>query len=214
MKKLLSACLTLALLVSPVTASEWKTPKQAVATKAVAEKFDYVVWEGSTDADMLKQVRIDLERARVNEQTLSVTLISPGGPVITSLEIARLIWVAQQRGQVIEIRGAGIVASGGTFVLAAATPGRRYISKWAFFLVHPPQKGGFFSEPSCLAVVPEPKTVDEKAVNTLLILMRDMYIEFTKKPQEEVEKWLTCGNEIVGTGALAISMGIADEVRE
>ena len=214
MKQLLSVLLALALLVSPISAADWKTPKQPTSTLAVVEVLDRVVWEGATDADMLKQARIDIERAWGNNQTLSITLISAGGPVITSLEIARLIWVAQQRGQVIEIRGAGLIASGATFVLAAATPGRRFISKWAFFLVHPPQRGGFFSEPSCLAVTPEPKTVDEKAVNTLLILMRDMYIEFTKKSQEEVEKWLTCGNEVVGTGALAIPMGIADAVRE
>lgn len=214
MKKLLSVLLALALLASPVLAVEWKTPSTPKIVKPAVESFDYVIWEGETDADMLKQARQDLERARGNGQTLVVTLISPGGPIIMSLEIARLVKVARDRGQLVEIKGSGIIASGGTFVLAAGTPGRRYISKYTFFLVHPPQARSFLSEPTCLTVTPDPKTVNEKIFNTFLFIMRDMYMEFTKKPQEEVEKWLTCGNEVVGSGALAVTMGMADEVRE
>ena len=213
MKRLLSAFLALALFVSPVLAGEWKTPPP----KAEAAKTDDVIevrWEGETDLDMLKQARIDLNRALGDKKLLRIFLISPGGPAIISLEIGRQISVARAKGLIVEIYGSAIIASGGTFVLAAGTPGRRYISKYTFFLVHPPQSASWGSAPQCLSVAQEPKDVQEKAINAILRIMRDLYIEFTKKSQEEVEKWLTCGNEIVGSGELARSLGMADEVRE
>lgn len=203
--------LALLLFVSSISAAEWKTPPKGVV-EAVEDTLE-VLWEGETDFDMLKQVRIDLNRAISDKKkVLSVTLMSPGGPVITSLEIARQIKLAREKGLIVEIRGVGIIASGGTFVLAAGS--RRYISRYTFFLVHPPQSMAWGSAPECLNIVQEPKTVQEKAVNIILKIMRDMYMEFTKKPQEEVEKWLTCGNEIVGSGETAVSLGMADEVRE
>ena len=213
MKRFLAAFLALALLGSPAVAGEWKTPPPQ-AQVAQADDTLEVLWEGETDLDMLKQVRIDIRRAAVdNKKVLAVTLLSPGGPVITSLEIARQIKLARERGLIVRIHGIALIASGATFVLAAGTPGQRSISKYTFFLVHPPQ-GSNYGGATCLNVVPEPKDVVDKAINAILRLMRDMYMEFTKKSQEEVEKWLTCGNEIVGSGELALSLGMADEVRE
>lgn len=214
MKKHLSALLALLLFVSPVAAGEWKTPPPKAAVEQVEETLA-VLWEGETDLDMLKQVRIDISRALYDKKkVLAVTLLSPGGPVITSLEITRQVKLAREKGLIVEIRGVALIASGATFVLSAGTPGRRFISRYTFFLVHPPQSSSWGGAPECLTNVPDPKSVQEKAINAILRIMRDMYMEFTKKSQEEVEKWLTCGNEIVGSGELALSLGMADEVRE
>ena len=86
MKTLLA--LSLALCVSTADAKPHKT---------VHDRF--VRWEGVTDLDMLKQVRADLDAAvKDRVKTLRVTLTSPGGPVITSLEIARLVRDASDKG--------------------------------------------------------------------------------------------------------------------
>lgn len=213
MKRLLAALLVLGLPVSSTPAAEWKTPPQSTVEQKVEDTL-YVSWTGETDVDMLKQAQIDIRRALLDrKRMLSVTLLSPGGPVITSLEIARQVWLAREKGLVVEIQCVALCASGATFVLAAGTPGKRYISRYTFFVVHSVQQVSFDSR-ECLGVVSEPKTAQEKAINTILRIMRDYYMLFTGKPQSEVEFWLTCGNEQIGMGELAVSLGIADAVRE
>ena len=174
-------------------------------------RHDTVRWEGSTDLDMLKQVRADLDAAaKAKVKTLRVYITSPGGPVITSLEIARLIRDTTERtGLVVEIHAQALCASGCTFVLASGTPKHRFISKWALFLVHPPQGGGF-GPPSCISRVDDPQTQDDKVTDVLLDLMRDHYVRYTLAAPDEVTRWLTCGNEQVGRGELATRLNMAD----
>ena len=206
MKKLLSVILAL-FLVSPVFGWEGK-PKSGGAVKDVIER----VWEGEIDLDMMHKIQNDLKWAKDEKvKVLKVTLMSPGGPVITSLEAARLVRDASESGLVIEIHAVGLCASGCTLVLAAGTPGKRYISKSALFLLHAVQTGGgFFSAPTCAEYKPEPKDEGERIVNALLNIMRDSYVRFTGKTPLEVEKWLSCGYEIVGSGSEAVGLGVAD----
>jgi len=193
MKTLLA--LSLALCVSTADAKPHKT---------VHDRF--VRWEGITDLDMLKQVRADLDSAAKDHvKTLRVSLTSPGGPVITSLEIARLVRDASDKGLVIEIHAVAICASGCTFVLASGTPKHRFISRWALFLVHPPQQGG-----ECVKRVADPQTPDEKVSDVLLDLMRDHYVRYTGAEPSQAEAWITCGNEQVGNGDLAYKLNMAD----
>lgn len=190
------------------------TPALAWAPEHVSASPDTIKsvrWEGQTDIDMLKQVRADIESASDGKiKTLKVALVSPGGPVITSLEIARLIRDTTERtGLVIEIHAEALCASGCTFVLASGTPQHRFISKWALFLVHPPQGGGF-GEASCISHVDNPKTQQDKITDVLFDLMRDHYVRYTGASPAEVEEWLTCGNEQVGSGELAVRLNMAD----
>jgi ATP-dependent protease ClpP protease subunit len=165
-----------------------------------------VRWEGMTDSDMLKQVRSDLDAAKkAHVKTLRVYIMSPGGPVITSLEIARLVRDASDAGLVIEMHAEALCASGCTFVLASGTPGHRFISRSALFLVHPPQDMS-----GCQSYTPDPQTPDDKVKDTLLELMRDSYMRYTGLPQDLIEFWLTCGNEQVGPGGLAVRLSMAD----
>lgn len=166
-----------------------------------------VRWEGLTDRDMLTQARADLDAAvEAKVKTLRVSLFSPGGPVITSLEIARLVRDTSERtGLIVEIHAEALCASGCTFVLASGTPNHRFISRWALFLVHSMQSNG-----ECVVRVADPQTPEEKASTVLLDLMRDHYIRYTGRPSAEVVGWLTCGREQVGTGELAVHLNLAD----
>lgn len=218
MRKLSAVLLAVLLFLGPAASVAGETPAWSVkppkTEKVIAEETKVVRWEGSTDLDMLKQVRSDLESATAKDskiKVLKVYLASGGGPVITSLEIARLIRAASDKGLIVEVHGEMLVASGGTFVLAAGTPGRRYVSKSVLVLVHGVQAGGYGGG-SCKDYVAEPKTEDDKAINAILRLLRNAYVLYTKKPVAEVEKWLTCGNEQVGAGDLAVTLGLADKV--
>jgi ATP-dependent protease ClpP protease subunit len=215
MKKLIAALLCLFVLTPAGGGFAWEPPAKSVAGTEADETIRDVTWEGVSDLDMLHTVRADLKSAREDKKikTLRVLLLSPGGPVITSLEIARLVRQASDAGLIVEIHGVALIASGGTFILAAGTPGKRYIAKQTFFLVHSVQVGGgFMSAPECGVHKDDPKSVDDRMLNVLLDTMRDLYARLTGKPAAEVEKWLTCGKERIGTGQLALDLGIADRL--
>lgn len=140
MKRLV--CLVLVLLLA-IPAFAWEgRPKSGGPVKEVIES----TWEGEIDLDMLHKIQRDIKWAKDEKaKTLKVLLMSSGGPVITSLESARVIRDASDGGLVIEIHATGMCASGCTLVLAAGTPGKRYISKTALFLLHAVQTGGGLS---------------------------------------------------------------------
>ena len=208
------AMLAAALLVSTLfgSASAWDVPKKK-AELVADETVQDVTWEDSADLDMLRRVRSDIKSAQNDKKikTLRITLLSPGGPVITSLEIARLVRKASDSGLIMEFHAVGLCASGCTFILAAGTPGKRFITHETLYLVHSLQSGGGFGR-TCGAYTPEPKTEDEKVINALLDMMRDMYMKFSGKDKATVEKWLTCGEEQAGGGELAVKLGLADKV--
>jgi len=194
-------------------ATAWETKK--VVEKVVdPDTVKTVRWEGETDLDMLKQVRSDLDIPKDSKvKTLYVNLLSPGGPVVTSLEIARLVREAHDKnGLTVEIHASALCASGCTFVLASGTPGSRYIAQYTLFLVHSIQAGGGWGPAVCVEHSDEAKSQEDKARNILLDIMRDSYVRYTKTDPATAEKWLTCGNEQVGQGDLAVTLGFADKV--
>ena len=193
------------------TATAWEEVKKPTVVLEEDKSVREVWWEGNTDFDLLKQVRSDIDSARRNKdvKTLRVTLMSPGGPVVMIMETARLVRAASDSGLVVEIHARGVIASGGTFLLAAGTPGKRFITKETLVLVHGIQYQG-----SCYAFVKDPKTEEAKAVNAILNILRDLYVRLTTQPQSLVEKWLTCGEEQVGDGQLAVDLKLADAVEK
>ncbi len=166
---------------------------------------------GGTDLEMLDKVRAALGEARMHgRHQVSFTLISPGGSVVPALEIAREIRDAYDRdGIVVEIHAQTLCASGCTFVLAAGTPGHRFINPATLFLVHPIQSGR-----GCLENPPVPVEQDEKVVATMYGMLRDAYVRYTSQSPEVVQDWLICGKERVGRGMLAVDMHIADAVEK
>lgn len=167
-------------------------------------------WEGTTDLDMLHKIEADLKAAKDARTGLRVTLRSPGGAAVLCLEMARLIRNASDAGTVVEIHGSAVVASCGTVVLAAGTPGHRYIARTTLFLVHPFQKREY-GESSCLTRVANPKTEDDKILVSLFDTMYDTYARLTGRDRVTVIKWLLCGNETVGAEN-AVAMGLADKL--
>jgi ATP-dependent protease ClpP protease subunit len=197
-----------------LSGSAFAWQQEATEAAAAPETVMDVRYEGETDYDMLKQVRSDLERAQAKDSKIKVFrvhVMSPGGPVLTSLEIARMLRDASDAGLTVEIHAVGMCASGCTFLLASGTPGQRYISKYALFLVHPPQRGGMFEGPTCVKHVDKPKTQDDKVTDAILDLMADAYMRYTNHDRATVEGWITCGDERVGNGTLAVTLAIADK---
>ncbi len=166
---------------------------------------------GGTDLEMLDKVRAALGAARNQGRHLvRFELISPGGPVMPALEIAREIRDAYDReGIVVEIHAQTLCASGCTFVLSAGTPGHRYINPMTLFLVHPIQTGG-----GCLEHPSEGVTQGDKVTTTVYGMLRDTYARMTLQAPEVIEDWLICGHERVGRGMLAVDMHIADAVEK
>lgn len=207
MKRLIAAASLLLLLVPSVTA--WEKP---ISTQLSADKIMEVTWEGEINEEFMRSARRDLRTATDGKyKVLKVTLNSPGGSVIESLEIARLIRNTSDRGLIVEIHGVALIASGATWVIAAGTPGSRFISRWALVLMHPPQRGGMFGR-SCVSYVTPAVTEDDKIANAILDLMRDHMVRYTNKDVKEIERWLTCGNEQAGDGTLAVTLGLVDAV--
>lgn len=170
---------------------------------------------GPTDDDMIKVVSGILERAQAKDSkinTVKFNIVSPGGPIFSIIELTQMIRNASDAGLIVEMHAHTLCASGCTFVLASATPGHRTIAPMTMFLVHPPQRGGFFGAPSCIEHPEKATTVDEKISAIMLEMMRDLYMRFTGQDQKTVEGWLTCGKETVGTGQSAVDMKIADKV--
>ncbi len=171
-----------------------------------------VRWEGAADSDMLQQARRDLTIAvEGGYKTLRVDFASPGGPAVTALEIARLVHLATQNGLTVEIHGHGIVASGATAILAAGTPGHRYVSEGTIVLVHGLQGGGGpFGPALCINRPEKPQSEDEKLFAVMIDEMARVMARYTGKSVPKVQGWLRCGQEQVGTAELAIKLGLAD----
>lgn len=199
------------LLVSPLTA--WEAPKKEVVPE-VDKSVKDVRWEGVADIDMLKQVRADIDAARRDKdvKTLRVALLSPGGPAVTALEIARLTRQASTKGLVMELHAEALCASACTLILAAGTPGKRFVADSTLMLVHPLQQGSGWGAATCVKYVHDPKTESDKVGNAVMDLFRDAYVRYTARPAAEVEQWLTCDNEQAGGGELAVKLGMADKV--
>lgn len=169
-------------------------------------------WEGSIDAEMLQQVRSDLDKAS-GCKVLRVDLLSPGGSVFHTLEIIHDLRKAEQAGLVVEIHGGAVVASGATFVLAAGSRGMRFVRGNSLALVHGIQSRSMFGQ-TCSEFVADPKTDEEKMINKLLVLMANEYAALSGKPVEETFKWLKCDNTQAGFGDLLVKLGLADHVEE
>ena len=181
----------------------------------LADPVKRVTWMGETDLDMLKQVQQDIADAKAQgAYQLNVTLLSPGGPVFAAFEIAEVMQKAEASGLQIEVHAQTLCASGCTFVLGAGSKGHRYMNQESLFLVHPPQQQASMMEPPSCVQWPDEnsQTVDDKANRQVLMIMAEYYSKFTGRPLAETKKWVTCGNEQVGEGDLAVKLGFADLV--
>ncbi len=166
---------------------------------------------GGTDIDMLDKVREAIGDAQHNgRKFVRFEIVSPGGPVFAAFEIARTIRDAYDRdGMIVEIHAQTMCASGCTIVLAAGTPGHRFINPATMFLVHPIQTAR-----GCLENPPVPSGQEEMVTSVVYSMFRDAYVRYTLQSPEVVQDWLICGKEKVGRGMLAVDMHIADALEK
>lgn len=169
-------------------------------------------WHGDVGDAMLAQVQKDIEGAQLAQQkTLYVELTSPGGTVLDGLSIAYRIERARDAGMTVEIKALGYCMSACTFILASGSPGHRFVERDAKILVHPPQNETPFGS-SCVSKPSDPKDLEDRSVVIMFEDVIDIYVRSTGRSVAEVTKWMTCGNEVVGHGEMAVSMGLADKV--
>lgn len=216
MKKYLIASVLVVLLVLLCGSSHaWigKTKTQDLAENEILT----IRIDDEITADTVKQVRNVIETINKKDSTikhLQVNLWSAGGHAVAGLTVARLLQeLVDSKKVTVGTYADGWCASACTFILGAGTKGYRVIDPTAFFLVHPPQRGNMFGS-VCVEHVNDPKEVGEKAGNTLLDISRELYMKASGRSKEEVESWLSCGHEMVGSGKLAVEMGLADKVED
>jgi ATP-dependent protease ClpP protease subunit len=167
-------------------------------------------WEDEIGSTFVEKVRGDLGKAKDAKcKKLTIRLLSPGGSVILTFEAVRLMTQAKKEGLVLEIHGDTLVASGATFVLAAGSRGYRFIDRNAVYFIHPPRRGGMFTEPKCVGLKDAPKDEDEGIDNVIVIQMAKWYQKLSGKSYEEALSWVKCGTWASGS-KVAIVRGLAD----
>lgn len=156
---------------------------------------------------LIKEIEADKEIDK-----LVVGITSPGGEATSGFTISKLFRKLSKRITV-EIHASGMCMSACTWILASGSPGFRFIEKDTMVLVHPIQTMGIMG-PHCISFVKNPTDVDDKLGNAYLELARDLYMEYTGADKKTAEAWLTCGNEQVGRGKLAVQLHMADKLEE
>ena len=169
--------------------------------------------EGEVDLDMYNKVLGTLKYAKaVHANKLVIDIVSPGGNALLGAGMSRDLRKASDEGLVVEIHAHDLCASMCTFLLGSGTPGYRYIESHTVYLVHPMQVGSMFGPPECMDHVKDTKDVSDKLSDMLIKELHRQYQQFSGKDKATVDGWLTCGQEQVEGGELAVKLGLADKV--
>lgn len=179
----------------------------------VTSAYEYntcnVAWTGSVDA-FFDEARAQLQAAAICEK-LTITLLSPGGSVFATVELSQLIKERRAAGTIVEIHGRSLVASGATVLLAAGTPGYRFIKKRTFAVVHGVQRISPFGQ-VCVAYNPSATSDTDRLDNHHVIVMAQEYADSTHQPLAVTLKWLECAEAHIGNGDMLVNLHIADKV--
>ncbi len=213
MKRLIALLFAITFAIAATQSFAWeKTPDSALTDEQVKE----VRIDGAIDEGTLKSVRewvTEVQKKDSKIKVLRIGITSPGGEAVSGLASARMLRQLSDKGQVkVEVNAFGLCASACTWILASGTPGSRTIDRYTLTLVHPLQRGGGFGPMICVEHKEKTKDQSDKILNSMLELGRDLYMKFTGQPKEVVEKWLSCGHEIVGFGQSLVDLRIADRV--
>jgi len=165
---------------------------------------------GEIDGDTLKGVVADLNKARAEgAERVVLDIVSPGGGGSAALAIVQEFQQASKEGIIVEMHAHSLCASACTFILGSGTKGFRFIQEKTMFLVH-----GMQGATGCIPMKDNPTSIEDRALMVEYDLIIDTYVEETGQSREVVKKWVTCGNEQVGKGDLAVKLGLADAVEK
>jgi len=185
--------------------TELFTPSNACSTR----------WVGEVDKFFAERVRDDLQAAQEAKcRKLTIVLMSPGGSVIWSVEASQEMKRARAKGLILEIHGRSLVASGATLIIAAGSPGSRFIASNSLTLIHGVQRGGGFLEPPICVDLPSiamQNNEEAKILRRVLTMIVSELSDSINKKFAEVEQWFRCGKEQAGPGSLLVELGIADK---
>lgn len=165
-------------------------------------------WRGEINPSFVERIESDIARIKDNGcKQITVELLSPGGSVIAAIEAVRVIHSARAEGLIVELHGSSLVASAGTAILAAGTPGHRFVHEYTLTIIHA-MKSGYAG--TCVQYTSNPTNEEEKIANQLLDTFVAMLARDTGNSIETVKDWLKCNNEQVGDGWLLLRLGFAD----
>ena len=172
-------------------------------------------WTGEINDVFVEKAQTDLERVQLNGcRLVTIALNSPGGYVTDGLEVIRLMRKARAEDMIVSVHGGAVVASMAILVMAAGTPGYRYTDPHTLVVVHGPRGQATPFEPAtCLAVVLNPTTEEDRVLNQIINTMIAVLVENTGRAWHEVSAWFECGQEQVGDGSLLIVLGVADAIK-
>jgi len=134
-----------------------------------------------------------------------IYLNSPGGEVFEGLGFAQLMLDLQSKGITIEVRCYGLAASAAAIILAAGSPGHRYIADCSFVMVHELWVFKLFSVQSVSQVEKEAKVM-RKVQNAIIQMLANR----TKLSPEELKR--RCAAETWISAQQAIEWGFADHL--
>jgi len=142
---------------------------------------------------------------RYGVKHIVIYLNSPGGEVFEGLGFAQLMLDLQSKGITIEVRCYGLAASAAAIILAAGTPGHRYIADCSFVMVHELWVFKLFSVQSVSQVEKEAKVM-RKVQNAIIQMLANR----TKLSPEELKR--RCAAETWISAQQAIEWGFADHL--
>ena len=173
-----------------------------------------VNWIGDVDTMLAEQVSKDVETALTEHKVLRVRLESPGGGILSALDVVKTIEAAKEKGLIVEIHARTICASACTVILGAGTKGYRIVNRRTLTLIHALQVGGgLFAPPACMDIKAAQNIQDPTGrIFTTLILnwMAELYAKESGQTIEQTMTWMDCSKEISGDGRLMIMYGLAD----
>lgn len=142
---------------------------------------------------------------RYGVKHIVVYLNSAGGDLFDGLGFAQLMLELQSRGLTVEVRCYGLAASAAAVILAAGSPGHRYIADCSFVMVHELWVFKWFSVQSVSQVEKEAKVM-RKLQNAMIKMLAGRI----KLSPEELKR--RCAEETWISAQQAIEWGFADHL--
>ena len=145
-------------------------------------------------------------------EELKLILKSPGGSVIEGFAMADML---AAHGAEVEIIGTGIVGSIATMIFSAGTPGKRKLTKNAFFMIHKPSSGIGGTAEDLRSEAKILDTMDDRIVSNYIDLIESNGKLINGSREEtaaQVRAWMA--EEKWFSAQEAVNVGLADAIAE
>ena len=165
----------------------------------------YYLLTGSVVGEFSRFVKATHFFKRYSVKRIVIYLNSSGGSFFDGLSFAQFMLELQSKGIIVEVRCYGIAASAAAVILAAGSPGHRWIADCSFVMVHELLVFKFLSTQSVSQVEKEAQVM-RKLQNTMI----QMLASRIKLSPKELKK--RCAEETWISAQQAIEWGFADHL--